>query len=150
MKLNPDCIRDTLLCLESNLTINSSINTMSSIRLAKLYELMSSQYNDKYTHDDIWYSVYLLQQTGYIEADIANAGTYTMTKCYIQNITWNGHQFLNTIRPHTIWEAVKTKAMEIGGMSIKALGDASSIVIQEIIKNPDFYQDIIDKIKLIV
>lgn len=150
MKINPDCIRDVLLCLEKNLTINSSTSTMNSISLLKLKELMSSQYNNRYNNDDIWYSVYLLHQVGYIEADIINSGTYTMIKCSIRNITWQGHQFLNDIKPQAIWQVVKDKASELGGMSINGLKIASRTAIEEMVKNPDFCNDIIAKIKSII
>lgn len=151
MKMNPDCIRDTLLCLEDNLTVNSSMSNMNYIRLSKLIDIMITQYNNTYNRDDIWYSVYLLHQAGYIEANIVNSGTYTMLKCEIKNITWEGHQFLNTIRPQPLWETIKAKALEIGGgLSMTAMGTAASTTIEEIVKNPNFYQDIINKLKLII
>ncbi|WP_369525883.1 DUF2513 domain-containing protein [Thomasclavelia cocleata] len=62
-------------------------------------------------------------------------------------MTWNGHQFLETIRPNTIWEAVRNKAKQIGGVSISGLSIISSSVIQGLASNPDFIQSIVDKIK---
>ena len=67
--------------------------------------------------------------------------------CEIQNITWNGHQFLNTIRPDSIWNATKKKAKQIGGMSIHGLSLISSAIMQGLASNPDFIQSIVDKLK---
>lgn len=146
MKLNPDCVRDTLLYLEETLTINCRKDNFNSITLHQLTKEMIDKYN-KYTEDDIWYTVYNLKEIHFIEGRINDAGKHKMMFCDIENITWNGHQFLNTIRPTTIWEATKSKAKQIGGMSLHGLSMISMSIIQGLASNPDFIQSIVNMIK---
>lgn len=61
MKLNPDCVRDTLLYLEENLAINCKNNTFEFITLNQLITGMLEKYN-QYTEEDIWYTVYNLKR----------------------------------------------------------------------------------------
>lgn len=143
MELKADCIRDILLYLEENLTLNISKGKFSIIDLEQLYNGLSEKYSKK----DIWYSVYNLHQIRFIEGKISEAAGHKMFFCEIQNITWSGHQFLNNIRPLTIWEATKSKAKQIGGMSISALSTISMSIIQAIATNPNFIQNIIDTLK---
>jgi hypothetical protein len=140
MKINPDCIRDVLLYLEDNLFITEQ-NNFSEIPINSLYE------NLDYTQEDIWYSVYNLNQIRFIEGRITPAGKDKMFFCEIQNITWNGHQFLNTIRPKSIWDATKSKAKQIGGMSLSTLSMLSMSIANAVATNPDFVQSIVDKLK---
>lgn len=144
MQLNPDCVRDTLLYLEENLTINCQQDNFEPIRLPQLIEGMQNEYKDKYSQEDIWYTVYNLRQVHFIEGNISQLGTYKMAHCDIENITWNGHQFLSTVRPDTIWEATKKKAKQIGGISINGLSMISSAIIQSLASNQDFIQSIVD------
>ncbi len=147
MKLNPDCVRDTLLYLEKQLTINCKSNTFEQITLSQLTEAMLKKYKEKYSEEDIWYTIYNLKQIHFIEGKINDAGNHKMMFCEIENITWNGHQFLETVRPDTIWEATKKKAKEIGGMSVHGLSMISMAIIQGLASNSDFIQSIVNKIK---
>lgn len=147
MQLKPDCIRDTLLYLEEQLVINFQKGNFEYITLHQLTEQMIEKYGDKYTKEDIWYTVYNLKQVHFIEGRINDAGQHKMMFCEIENITWNGHQFLSTVRPDTIWEATKKKAKQIGGMSIHSLSMISSSIMQSLASNPDFIQSIVDIIK---
>ncbi|RKJ68920.1 DUF2513 domain-containing protein [Roseburia sp. 1XD42-69] len=147
MRLNPDCVRDTLLYLEEQLAINCKDNTFEFITLSQVTECMLIKYKNKYTEEDIWYTIYNLRQVHFIEGKFNDTGNHKMILCNIENITWNGHQFLETIRPNTIWEAVKNKAKQIGGISISGLSIISSSVIQGLASNPDFIQSIVDKMK---
>lgn len=146
MKLNPDCVRDTLLYLEENLAINCKNNTFEFITLNQLTTGMLEKYN-QYIEEDIWYTVYNLKQVHFIEGRINDAGNHKMMFCNIENISWSGHQFLSTVRPDTIWEATKNKAKEIGGMSIQGLSMIAMTIMQGLSSNSDFIQSIVDKIK---
>lgn len=138
MKLNPDCIRDVLLCLEENLKITEEQN-FSQMTLVQLKEKLSN-----YSDDDIFYSVYNLHQIHFIEGNIKNASNKVMYFCEIKNITWDGHQFLNTIRPITVWEATKKGASKLGIMSMNALATISSKIVEAIITNPEVITKIIE------
>ena len=146
MQLKPDCIRDTLLFLEEYLTINYQQSNFNGITLSQLTEEMMLKHT-YYNAEDIWYTVYNLKQIHFIEGRFSDAGKHKMMFCDIENITWNGHQFLDSVRPDTIWDAVKTKATQIGGISISGLSLIASSIIQGLAGNPDFIQSIVNNMK---
>ena len=90
MKLNTDCIRDVLLYLEESLVIKDH-KEFSSITLSQLQDALS----DRYTKDDVFYSVYNLYKMHYIEGRIKDVNDMKMFFCEINNITYPAHQFLN-------------------------------------------------------
>lgn len=64
--------------------------------------------------------------------------------CEINNITWDGHQFLNTIRPKTVWEATKDGASKLGVMSMHALSSIAMKISEAIVTNPIVIENIIE------
>lgn len=146
MQLKPDCVRDTLLQLEKMLTVNCHEGNFNGITLYLLTQEMQKEH-PSYTEEDIWYTIYNLKEIHYIDGAFQSAGRDKMYVCNIENIAWQGHMFLNTIRPKTIWEATKSKAKQIGGMSIHSLNIISSAIMQGLASNPDFIQSIIDLMK---
>ncbi len=139
MKLNPDCIRDTLLYLEENLEIENN-HRFTQITLKQLQEQLS-----QYSSEDIFYSVYNLHKIRFIEGKISDINDMKMFFCEINNITWNGHQFLNTIRPKTVWEATKNGASKIGIMSMHALSTIAMKIAEAVITDPAVISKIIEK-----
>lgn len=105
-----------IIIFEDQLAINRKNNTLEFITLNEFIEQMVKSYN--YSKEDIWYTVYNLRQIHFIDGKFSDSGNYKMIVCNIENITWNGHQFIETIRPNTIWETTKNKAKQIGGMSL--------------------------------
>ena len=69
-----------------------------------------------------------------------------MMFCEIENITWNGHQFLNTIRPTSVWEATKSGASKLGIMSVSALSIISSEITKAIITKQEVIDGILNKL----
>ena len=125
MKLNYDCIRDVLLYLEENLELNNSI--------------YSEHINLNYSSEDIQYSVLKLEEIGYINARIVKADGFQMITAIINDITFYGHEFLNTVRPKTVWENTKEISGTLGVKSISALSQiAAQIVTQLISKQMGF------------
>lgn len=138
MKLNPDCIRDILLYLEENLEIKE-YHKFTEITLTQLKEGLP-----QYDEDDIFYSVYNLHQIRFIEGKINDVNDMKMFFCEINNITWNGHQFLNTIRPKSIWDATKNGASKLGIMSMHALSTIAMKVAEAVVTNPTVISNIIE------
>ena len=107
MKLNPDCIRDVLLYLEENIKIDN--RTFMPISLKSLQEVF-----ENYSEEDIFYSVYNLKQAKFIEGKFTDIKDTKMAICEIQNITYVGHQFLETVRPKPIWDKTKSVVTKVG------------------------------------
>lgn len=129
MKLNPDCIRDVLLYLEENLTIDGKV--FVPVTLKTLQENLTG-----YSKEDVLYSVYNLNQIRFIEGKINDVHDMKLMFCDIENITYNGHQFLNTIRPETIWQATKRGASKLGLMSMHALSTIAMEIAKSVVTDP--------------
>ena len=140
MKLKPDCIRDVLLYLESELEVDLTKHNFTKINLEQLKDHFSCIYNE----EDIWYTVYNLKEIRFIDGRINDGGSHKMMFCEIENITWNGHQFLNTIRP--TWEATKSGASKLGIMSVSALSMISSEITKAIITKQEVIDGILNKL----
>lgn len=140
MKLNPDCIRDVLIWLEENMDVSDK--GFSTYRLCDLYNGLS-HYND----DEIYYSVYNLFQIGYIDGRFSLLSKGKVQVCEINNITWEGHQFLNTIRPTSVWEATKSGASKLGIMSMHALSSIAMKVSEAIVTDSAVISKIIEHLQ---
>lgn len=140
MKLNPDCVRDVLLWLEENLKINDD----NSFKIVRRSEIVNGL--PKYDEKDIYYTIYNLFQIKYIEGTFALLPSGAPKICEIHNITWHGHQFLNNIRPITVWDATKSGAKKLGIMSMSALSTIASKVTDAIITNPAVIAKIVEQI----
>lgn len=138
MKLNPDCIRDVLLYLEEHLTYNHDIEygiEHNSITLTTIVEQLYKDHN--YEPDDIKYSIEKLLEIEYIVSDKMTTGNNkSIISCSISDISYDGHTFLNTIRPDTVWQATKKGASKIGIMSMHALSSIAIKVAETIISDP--------------
>lgn len=140
MTLNADCIRDLLLYLEENLSYMEGATDMTHKKIA--IGTLAKELPD-YKKEEVQYTVEKLCEAGYIHLTNVSLSNqkYIMTG-YIDDITWDGFEFLNRVREPKIWEATKKGAAKIGSMSIATL----STIAFEIIKNIATRPEIIDKI----
>lgn len=153
MKLNPDCVRDVLLYLEENLTLIDDDYSVKiehkDISLTSIIEELTK--DEKYKVDEIKYSVEKLLGIGFISSKRINIGANkSIISCPISDITWDGHQFLNTIRPKTIWNATKEKAKQFGGMSIGTLSMLATELTKAVITHPNYINKIVEQINEII
>lgn len=90
MQLKPDCVRDTLLYLEEQLTVNFQQSNFNSITLTQLTEGMLLRHTH-YDAEDIWYTVYNLKQIHFIEGRFSDAGKHRMMFCDIEkyHLEWS-------------------------------------------------------------
>jgi len=108
MKLDYDCIRDVLLFLEENLTLE---NDFSFSHMLSTEIVLQEQLTDFYAPQDIYYSIYNLYQCGFLEAYEVSADDVTIFSVY--NITYEGHEFISHIRDNTFWKKLKSKLLDI-------------------------------------
>lgn len=113
MKLIHECVRDIMLDLEENLTLNGSIDSN------KLESRLSS-----YSHSDIYYNCQKLKKAGYIKVEFFLDSSYCVT-----NITYNGHLFLDTIRDDGIWKKIKSKTSKLASVSLPILQQVGTELI---------------------
>ena len=113
MKINEECIRDVLSYLVDNLTIQIS-NNRGDFNSISLLSLMKN-FEEKYSKEDIWYSIYNLSQDGFIETnDIRKQSRNGFAFVDIYNVTHRGHQFNEIIQPPTIWNKTKSVVSKVG------------------------------------
>lgn len=123
MELNHNCIRSVLLKLESY-----PYNYQCTMKQ------LSSDLPD-YENEDIQYCVSKLHEIGYIDANVIHVDGSVPLVTSIYDITFAGHEFLNSIREPELWEKTKSVASKIGATSISALTQISSGVITALIKS---------------
>jgi hypothetical protein len=138
MKLNYDCVRDVLLTLEDTLDIKeltynlgegeeSHFNfSTTDIEIIAKHERLKS-----YPKTDIFYSIHKLYEADYIVAGQVNAEN--LTRYLIQDITYNGHEFLQSIKSDTVWNDVKKVSSKVGTMSFPIISSIASNVIAKLI-----------------
>ncbi len=119
MKLNYDCIRDVMLYLEENLELNNTVRLENIVI--------------DYSSEDIKYSILKLEEIGYIKAHITNADGIVAFTAIIFDITFYGHEFLNTVRPKTVWENTKEISGTLGIKSISAFSQIASQIVTQLI-----------------
>jgi hypothetical protein len=140
MTLNYDCIRDVLLYLEDTLeyTDNPVAMTHKRLTINNVANALSS-----YSKEDVQYTIEKLYEARYIRiVDVSTDSQRYMINGYIDDITWEGYNFLNNIREKSIWEATKEGAKKVGAMSISAISMISFEIVKAVVTN----QEVINKI----
>lgn len=124
LKLNPDCIRDILITVES-----MEYNTVYT--LTTLCQNLSS-----YSKEELNYHCIQLIDAGLLNAKTINfLGQISPELWRIFDLTYSGHQFLADIRSDTTWNKTKQIAKSIGSESLHAIKDIAIGVVTTAIKN---------------
>lgn len=148
MKLNPDCVRDTLLYLEDNIAYTNNPISMehTEINIDEATNNIAAKYS--HTKEETRYSIEKLLEVGYIQIKNPSydAQRYLVSG-NIYDISWNGHNFLNNIRPQSVWDATKRGASRLGLMSVHALSTISMKIIEAIVTDQTVISKIIEHIK---
>ena len=110
MKLDYSCARDILLFLEQNLKI-SVMNGAFCFDQLEINEVCKSL--SKYERETIVYTTVMLEEAGYIET--AHSGHDGIIGCIkYKRITFEGHQYLDSIRKDSIWSGILSTVKEKG------------------------------------
>lgn len=116
MKLNHDCIREVLLTIEKQMTLNSTlVNT----------DINNSIKN--FSSDEIEYVIRKLSEAGYIDCE------FTFEDYFVKNMTWEGHQFLDTIRNDQVWKSTKDHLKKFGSFSIPVIQQLATSISKKIL-----------------
>lgn len=117
MVLNPDCVRDVLLSIES-------CGFGERLTLEKLCEKAP-----QYSEEDLWYTCLKLEEGGYIDLITFTALRMPMPGIKeIKSLTYQGHEFLDSVREDKNWGKVKLVAKKAGTFSLSSLGDIAKEV----------------------
>lgn len=125
MKLNPDCMRDILFYLEEHLSISEELE----FEEISMYDL--AQHLD-YPIQEIANTLVILDETGYI-ISVRNDNDDRIADLDVYRITYDGYQFIETIRPEPVWEKVKSTGKHIGSFSIDVITRVATTVLTSMI-----------------
>lgn len=127
MKLNPDCVRDILLSVESICTCDCIMNYNSdSEDNPKLLR--------KYPCGEIVYHVQQCDKHGFL----VNTNIRIEDEVYyinIKDLSPRGHAFIANIREDDIWNKTKSIAEKVGSLSLPTLAQIAENVIAERIES---------------
>lgn len=123
MKLNLDCMRDILIEMEKS-------EYGEPLYPSRIYKALP-----QYSEDEINYSIVKMKEAGFIKAATQSRMEYDTVVVRLDDITYQGHQFLADVRSDTIWNKTKSILNEIGSTSISSVIQVASGVIQTIISN---------------
>lgn len=125
MKLNPDCIRDIMLCVEDNTGLRQScrfvdtglddaMQFVGDVKKPMAYQL---ELLKKYDNNEL---IYHLRHC--IEANLMTCHDLSDEYIFIINdLTPLGHDFLAHIRPKKAWQKIVEIAEPIGATSLNGL-----------------------------
>ncbi|MEH6891884.1 DUF2513 domain-containing protein [Bacillus sp. JJ864] len=121
MKLNQDCVRDLLLELEEKLTINDHFllphfNNLDTV--------------SKHGFDDTFYSFSKLLEASYLNGSYKYASG-ELFHLSVDSISWNGHQFLDTIRDNEIWSKTKNAVGSLSSASISIMSSLATSYLKQ-------------------
>ena len=129
MKLNYDCMRDVLIELEKNLKIDDRL-VFSDLEFDNISKMDSLS---KYSNQDIYYSIYIMDEIGFIDGEIIFADGGIPHTVSVSNIRYPGHEFLQTIKSDTVWNTVKSKIKPVTDLSIPIIAEvAKSLIISKL------------------
>lgn len=148
MKMNIECIRDVMLWLEENISMESVDGRpiTTSINWAVIYN--SEELLNKYEQADIQYAILNLLDGGMVHADKNSRfpdGTFKMLS--IDDITWQGHEFLNSIRSEPVWKSVMKTAKKMNIVTVKALMSLCGAAIQGLVQDPAVIKAVLENIQ---
>lgn len=125
MKLNPECIRDIMFYLEENLTMNSDLE-INEISVFDLPEKLN------YSIEEIADTLLVLDDANFIVC-YRNNGDDSIVALDIYRITYTGYQFLESIRPDSVWKKVQTISGNIGSFSLNVISQIATSVLTQMI-----------------
>jgi len=137
MKLNMDCIRDILLCVEKNTSLRQRCCFMDEEQMEAVCCAMGEdeeaipRYQEElqerrgYTNEMLFYHVRYCEDAELIRTE-RNSSTY---KIVVSDLTVKGHEFTANIRETKNWKAVKSVLKSAGSMAMEAAIEAAKAVV---------------------
>lgn len=124
MQINIDCFKDVLQYCVDNIDYEEDEDSWNTkcVSLNMLYESLKPDYEKK----DIMRSVLKLNECGFIKvlSQFPNNKPY-LERCSIEDVTFRGYQFIESVREPTIWEKTKAVASKVGNHTLGFIEDTA-------------------------
>ncbi len=139
MKLNLDCVRGILLCVEDNTGLrNRCFFIDSGLEKSQLIigsaPIPPAEYQiellKNYDNDELIYHLNYCIDAGLLSSG-SPKGSYQLI---IADLTPKGHDFLENIRDNKVWAGIKGVSEKIGSRSLEAVIQIASNIITELIR----------------
>lgn len=142
MKLNMDCVRAVMLCVEEHTDFDHYCYFIRYTR-ADILDMLGEDPTDppayqielesRFDNDDILYSVKYCAESGLIALC---AGSHPeQYRVNVRELTPAGHNFLENIRSDTNWSKVKSVAKKAGALSVDVITSIAKDVAVEAAKH---------------
>lgn len=119
MKLNEDCLRDTLILLVDNLQIFID-KKYKTVEFGKLSVLQIAEELPEYSLEDVFQSLYILSQNNYVKGiNNVYVNGQPLSNIYITEVTYLGFQFYESIQPEPLWNKTKNIIKQVGVHSLE-------------------------------
>ena len=118
MKLKIECVKDVLEELES---LPIGAHTLASF----------SKSIEKHGPEDVLYTIVKLSEAKYINETHMRTMDGRPHIGSVYDLTFAGHEFLNSIRTPGVWERIRDAAEDGGTACLKALGDVAMDLLKE-------------------
>lgn len=86
---------------------------------------------DGVSDQDFVFHAQLLDEAGLVEAAILSNGKRPASDALIWRLTWDGHEFADSVRDPVIWAKTKKGAEAVGGFTLTLLGDLAKGFIKK-------------------
>ena len=117
MQINIDCFKDVLQFCVDNIDYEEDGDSWNTqyVKLIMLYESPKLNYDKK----DIMRSVLKLIECGFIKisSKFPDNKPY-LERCSIEDVTFRGYQFIESVREPSVWEKTKTIATKVGNHTL--------------------------------
>ena len=139
MKLNLDCVRQILLCVEENTGLRKSCFFIDSgLEESELMignsAISPPDYQLKllkeFDNDSLIYHINYCVESGLLSAN-EPLGLYQI---FIADLSPKGHDFIENIRDNKVWSGVKNIATKIGSKSLNSVIQIATNVITQLIR----------------
>lgn len=140
MRLNLDCVRDILLCVEDNTGYRHPISFVDIDRSEKTSEMLGCEPPTIHSYQNQLLETYTNQELMYhfqycVNADLIEVDDHFGTQQFIVfDLTPKGHEAISNLRSPTVFERTKSVAKELSVHSLPAICDIASSVVSEMIK----------------
>lgn len=118
MKLNHNCVRDVLLFLEAEPYVIT--NSDGDVEFVGVWFHSICDKLPHYPQEVIYYTLSKLAEGGYLDMSTQWASG-SLNACCVNYITYSGHEFLEKIKPDTVWERTTKIAGVIGNFGLQML-----------------------------
>ena len=123
MKLNIECVRDTLLIIEELYSYGTPVH---------FNEIEMSISLNSYSRDEIDYTLIKLYEAGYLSGKMKTInGSISSFQC--EGLSWNGHQFLDNIRDDKVWKQTKSAISKLSSTSLTIIATVASQILIKIL-----------------